>query len=140
MSLRDRVLAPAEFARVVEDPAALDRYAQDDELPFCTVVEPLLLADGVYKGRTKLDWAHFRAGWEAIVVAKRLPIVGLDEACLQRALFERPEDALHMVIGIWAPANDASLGPDRTVRRLILRPSEETWWDDDCFEAMEAWP
>lgn len=132
--VRTRLLSHTDVERLVQDQRAFD---QEELLLLCTVMEPVQVVDAVVKRRSHLDWLEFRTGWHALTGQQRLYIAPLDIDCLNRALFERagPND----VTGLWPPVHGQGLPPDRTVRRLILRPSDETWWEDELYGAMEAW-
>ena len=56
---------------------------------------------------------------------------------LADALFDRDE---YIVTGLWPPAADRDVSPTPTlsVRRLLLRPSDQTWWDGDIYAEAEA--
>ncbi len=123
--------------------ADLERLLHRRSLPereglfLCTVMEPLQIADTILKDRSCLNWSEFLSEYRSAEVSERLHIAPLDADCLHRALFEHSES--YDVIGLWSAVCERGLPPDRTVRRLILRPSEETWWEDELYDAMEAW-
>lgn len=104
-------------------------------IDLCTVMDLLEVGEDARKQRGQLDLGDFREGWQ--LVKDQLYVAELDQDCLYRALFERNDATV--VIGIWTLAKGRTPGPERTVRRLILRPSPQTWWDDSHFAEMEAW-
>lgn len=133
--LSSRLLSHTDIELLVERPQALEHTLEQDVLPLCTVVEPLLVADSALKGRGRLDWFTFRDGWQAVIDTRRLYVAPLDVDCLNRALFERSDE--YIVTGLWPRVREHT--PDRSVRRLILRPSEQTWWGDELYAEMESW-
>lgn len=132
--MQTKLLSPTDIEHLVQHPHMLE---QEESLPLCTVMEPLLAADSVLKGRARLDWLTFQDGWQAMIGSGRLHVAPLDADCLDRALFERSD--AYVVTDLWPGVQGRNLSPDRTVRRLILRPSEQTWWDDELYAEMEAW-
>ena len=132
--MRTRLLSRDDVEFLAQHAQALE---QEEALPMCTVVEPLLVADSVLKDRARLDWRTFRSGWQKVIDSRRLYVAPLDIDCLNRALFERSDT--YVVTGLWSRVQEQALPPDHTVRRLILRPSEQTWWDDELYAEMESW-
>ncbi len=132
--MKIRLFSHADVERIVQHPQAIE---QEESLSLCTVMEPLLVADSVLKGRARLDWLTFRDGWQAVIGSGWLYVAPLDADCLNRALFERSDT--YIVTGLWPEVRGRNLPPDRIVRRLILRPSEQTWWGDELYTEMEAW-
>lgn len=113
-------------------------FQPGEELGICTIVEPVLLADLLAKGKSSLDWSVFQQGWDTLL-QRGLFVALLDSDCLQRSLFERSD--FSTVMGLWDEACDRarSPAPEQSVHRLILRPSEENWWGDECYNQMESW-
>lgn len=132
--MRIRLLSYADVERMVQHPQTLE---QEDSLLLCTVMEPLLVADSVLKGRARLDWPTFRDAWQTVIGSRQLYVAPLDADCLNRALFERSDT--YVVTGLWSEVEAQNLPPDRIVRRLILRSSEQIWWGDELYAEMEAW-
>ncbi len=127
-----RLLSSADVERLVKRP---EMFEQESKLLLCTVVEPLLLADLALKSRGRLDWRAFQDGWQAVIDAGWLYIAPLDADCLNRALFEYSDD--YTVTGLWPKAQEGT--PDCSVHRLIMRPSEQSWWEDELYSEMEFW-
>ncbi|GAB4547148.1 MAG: hypothetical protein Kow0063_41770 [Anaerolineae bacterium] len=132
--MRIRLLSHADVERLVRNPRA---FGQEEPLLFCTVMELIQIADAAVKRRSNLDWSGFLNGWQTITEQKRLYVAPLDIDCLNRAIFERSDS--HIVTGLWPAVCEQTLPPDRAVRRLILRPSEQSWWGDELYTEMEAW-
>jgi hypothetical protein len=132
--MRTRLLSHSDLERFAQEPAAIN----DEQSPLlCTIMEPVQVADAVIKCRLHLNWTEFLTGWRRIMEGGRLSVIPLDGDCLNRALFERSDS--HVVTGLWVGACDRMVAPDRTIRRLILRPSGQNWWEDDLYDEMEAW-
>ena len=110
---------------------------QDDTLLLCTIVEPLQIAEQVRKGRTRMRRPDFLNGWKTARKTPTLDVAPLDADCLERALFERTDT--YIAVGLWSGVGSHALPIERTMRRLILRPSEQTWWDDELYDEMETW-
>lgn len=132
--MRTKLLSHADVERLVQNPRAYERAGA---LLLCTVMEPLQVAASVVKRKSRLDWAGFLNGWQTATDMECLHVAPLDIDCLHRALFERSDS--HIVTGLWPAACGRVLPPDRAVRRLILRPSGQTWWEDELYAEMEAW-
>ncbi len=108
-----------------------------------TIVDVLQLAEGARKGNA-LDLAVFRAGWNALgekpaglLEDGTLQLIGLDKDCLLAALFNWDRERGEEGVGIWDQAADRTTRPWRTLRRLILRPTTQRYWDQDLYDAME---
>lgn len=136
--LRTRLLSRSEIEGIAERPDQCQSYGA---LLLCTIMEPIELTDHAKKGRWHLDQVRFLAVWRTLVLEGAVIVAGLDANCLIRSLFDRSEDDL--VIGLWSGAVAEGLTSDellgRIVRRLILRPSEQNWWEPDLFGEMENW-
>ncbi|MBV9125738.1 MAG: hypothetical protein JO112_20505 [Planctomycetes bacterium] len=108
-----------------------------------TIVDVLQLAEGCKKGEV-LDLAAFRAGWKALgekpaglLADGTLQCCGLDQDGLLDALFDWDRAEGEEGIEIWDQAADRTQPPWRTLRRLILRPTEQRYWDQGVYDAME---
>ena len=42
-------------------------FQPGEELGICTIVEPVLLADLLAKGKSSLDWSVFQQGWDTLL-------------------------------------------------------------------------
>ena len=58
-------------------------------------------------------------------------IAELEASNLAKSLFSNDTDRL------WEEAARSSISPITSLRRLTLRPSEQTWWDGELYEEME---
>jgi len=132
--MRTRLLSHADVERLVQNSKVYERAGA---LLLCTVMEPLQVAASIVKRRRRLDWARFLNGWQTVTEMGCLYIAPLDVDCLNRALFARSDS--HVVTGLWPAVCGQRLPPDQAVRRLTLRPSEQTWWEDELYAEMEAW-
>jgi hypothetical protein len=107
-----------------------------------TIMEVLEVAEVCKKGRGGLDEGTFREGWRRLRAPGgalhngRVLLAGLDQDCLVDSLFDRGQGA--DAIGFWSFAVGTGTTPARTVRRLILRPSDSKWWGAEPFAEMEA--
>jgi hypothetical protein len=108
---------------------------QHDDLLFCTIMDPLEIADSVRKGRHRFIWNDFELGWHTFHQHPSVFVASLDAQSLSRSLFEWSED--DRVTGLWADAIGHTTTPNQTVCRLILRPSPENWWDEQIYFEME---
>jgi hypothetical protein len=108
-----------------------------------TIVDVLQVAEECKKGEAR-DLAVFRAGWAALgekpaglLEDGTLQLYGLDKDCLLAALFDWDREKGEEGIVIWDQAADRTTRPWRTMRRLILRPTEQRYWDQGLYDAME---
>jgi hypothetical protein len=108
-----------------------------------TIVDVLQVAEGCKKGDA-VALSAFRAGWEALnevpgglLQDGTLQLCALDKDCLLDALFDWDRTLGEEGISLWAPAADPTTRPWRTMRRLILRPTEQRYWDQDLYDVME---
>jgi hypothetical protein len=62
-------------------------------------------------------------------------ILPLDRQRLADSLFERDEQS--RVQGLWAPGSDGAVRCMHSVRRLLLRPTEQIWWDPHLYDLAE---
>lgn len=62
-------------------------------------------------------------------------IIPLDQQRLVDSLFER--DDQFRVNNLWAPGSDGEVRCMHSVRRLLLRPTEQTWWDHYVYDLAE---
>jgi hypothetical protein len=118
---------------------------QDDdpdgsELAVCPITELLELCE-VIKKHNPASMTSFRQSVESIsddgiscgpLVATLLP---LDQQRLIDSLFER--DDHFRVYDLWAPGYDRGCRCMHSIRRLILRVTENTWWDQLVYEQAD---
>ena len=109
-----------------------------EEIGICPIVELLALCESVKKGRTKEDLALFRVRMRAFhdrfVESGEIIMVDLDQSRLAESLFEWDD---HIVVGLWPPAANPKVSPAHSIRRLLLRPSNQTWWNGEIFAEAE---
>jgi hypothetical protein len=106
-----------------------------------TIMEVLEVAEASKKGRARLDETVFRAGWRTLrertgaLRTGSLFLASLDQDGLSEALFDRGQgpDA----VDLWPPVATSAISPARSVRRLILRPSDTRWWGGEAYDEME---
>lgn len=65
-------------------------------------------------------------------------VIGLDQDALLRGLFDYEEGSKDDM-QLWGEITDCTIPPDRTIRRIILRPSNMNWWENDLYQVMEDW-
>jgi len=122
---RDRLISTNEPDRV--------------EIGICPVIELLELCELVKKGSIKTSLPSFQTGMQAFqdgsVRRGEVVIISLDQNRLADSLFERDDGT---ITGLWYPAANHRVSPTHSVRRLLLRPSEQTWWNGDIFAEAEA--
>jgi hypothetical protein len=106
-------------------------------LPICTVMEPIEIVEKVKKARISLDLTVFEQRWIQLCRQLNIVFLELDVECLQRSLFQDTEGFLKN--DLWTSATDVTVSPSQTIRRLILRPSEQTWWDEEIYNEVEQW-
>ena len=100
-------------------------------------------AENARKGKGAMDRSAFLRGWHILckeggaLTRTDIIVEVLNQDCLMENLFERNE--AHVVTGLWSKAVGIDIPPDRTVRRLILRPSERKWWGEEPYLEMELW-
>jgi len=142
MTIRTRLLTRADVKRQLLSRARLtdkDESDYTEEIGICPIVELLELCELIKKGRIKASLISFREGMQAfqdsLVRRGEVIIVELDQNCLAHSLFEWDD---HAVTGLWPPAANRQVSPTRSVRRLLLRPSKQTWWDGDIYAEAEA--
>ncbi len=110
--------------------------SRDEGIGICPVIELIELCELLKKGKLKkLKRDSFRLGMQAIQEEQTIVIITLDRERLADALFDREE---HSVTGLWPPAANRTVSPTHSVRRLLLRPSDQTWWDGDIYLEAEA--
>lgn len=132
MDLERLFSRPSRFSKIPE---------KFEELGICPIVELLDLCEAVRKGRRKLELNQFRAGLRALqdgpVSRGEIVILSLTQECLIDSLFEREEEN---VIDLWQPAADRNQCPSpvHTIRRLLLRPSDQTWWDGEVYAEADV--
>jgi hypothetical protein len=132
----------AEWCAILLHPE--ERERRRGQFLLGTIVDVLQVAEGCKKGESG-GLAAFRAGWAALwespdglLEKGMLQLYGLDKDCLLAALFDWDRDKGDEGIEIWDQAADHTTRPWRTMRRLILRPTEQRYWDQDLYDAMEG--
>jgi hypothetical protein len=140
--MNPHLLLLAEWSTLLQD--ADERERRRGQFLLGTVVDVLQIGEGCKKGQEAFDVATFRAGWEALretpgglLEDGTLQLYGLDRSCLLAALFDWDREEGEQGICLWSPAADRRTRPWRSMRRLILRPTEERFWDQDVYDAME---
>jgi hypothetical protein len=122
--------------------AAAERERRRGEFLLGTIADVLQIGEGCKKGQW-LEEGAFCAGWDALrqegglLEDGTLLLLGLDQNALREALFDDERGRGDEGIAIWEWITEPGTRPWRTVRRLLLRPTEERWWDQDVFDAME---
>lgn len=114
-----------------------DDGAADDAPPetnVCTIAELFDLAELVRKGKHEQLPREFLAATQRLLKTGEVCIESLDLDRLHRNMFD---DHRNRRPGLWPPANDLTVSVGKTVRRLILRVSEVTWWDHEVYEEMD---
>jgi hypothetical protein len=66
-----------------------------------------------------------------------LQVFNLGREDLLEALFDWDRRQGVEGISIWAQVSEPGTRPSRSMRRLILRPTEPRWLDEDIYEQME---
>jgi hypothetical protein len=108
-----------------------------------TIVDVLEIAEGCKKGVEDLGEMEFLAAWNTLRLQPSLldegilQLFGLSRADLLEALFDWDRRRGEEGISIWDKASEPGTRPSRTMRRLILRPTEQRWWDSEIYDAME---
>jgi hypothetical protein len=134
------LLSPAEWLNLLL--AAGERERRRGEFLLGTIADVLQICEGCKKGRAIQEGA-FRAGWDALRQERglledgTLLLLGLNQNALLEALFDYDREQGDEGIVIWERITEPGTRPWRTMRRLMLRPTEERWWDQDVFDAME---
>jgi hypothetical protein len=123
-----QLLTLREWHALLHD--ADERQLRRGQFLMGTIVDVLQLAEGCKKGEA-VALSALRAGWEALNEAPSgllqdgtLQLYGLDKDCLLDALFDWDRTRGEEGISLWGPAADPTTRPWRTMRRLILRPTE----------------
>ena len=142
MTIAIRLLTITDLERQLLGPAGptdTTRSGPIEEMGICPIMELLELCELLKKGKLNSNLNSFRLGVQALqdgpVSLGEVIIVTLDQQCLADALFERDE---HVVTDLWPLAANCRISPACSVRRLLLRPSDRTWWDGDIFAEAEA--
>jgi hypothetical protein len=142
MAITTRLLTTTDLERQLLGPGGSADMTQSgpiEEMGICPIVELLELCELIKKGKVNSNLASFRLGIQALregpVRRGEVIIVTLDQQRLADALFERDE---HIVTGLWPLAANRQISPARSVRRLLLRPSDQTWWNGDIYAEAEA--
>ena len=137
-----RLLNQADIERIIAEAESVMGHS-DRELFLCTIMEILETAEAARKRKPAFDLHRFRDWWQRQKTERgafrdgSIHVAALDQERLADALFDR--DERHFVVGLWKPAVDRAPGPDRTVRRLILRPTGQAWWGEEIYQEMESW-
>lgn len=139
MNANVHLLSVSEVEKLLEHPERSTAYSS---LLLCTVMEPLEAAEKIRKQGQGVDSEGFKKRWKALLEqAPALTVEPLDDASLTRSLFRYSET--YVVLGLWPEVVAEGLTAQgliaRLVRRLILRPSAATWWDEDLYREMESW-
>lgn len=139
MSVGVHLLSVSEVEKLLQHP---ERSGDFSSLLLCTVMEPLEVGEKTRKRMPGVDSEGFKRRWKALLEqAPALTIEPLDDACLARSLFHYSET--YVVLGLWPEVVAEGLTAEgliaHLVRRLILRPSTTTWWDEDLYQEMESW-
>jgi hypothetical protein len=141
MTVQTRLLTRTDIKRLLR--AGRSMYTVEpgpmEEIGICPIVELLELCESIKKGRLRSDMASFKSGMQVLdegpVRCGEVAIIVLDRERLANSLFERDQ---HIVIGLWPPAANRRVLLTHSVRRLLLRPSEQTWWDGDIYAEAEV--
>jgi hypothetical protein len=110
------------------------------EIGICPVTELLELCERIKKHGSvplaSLKRSLDTMPYEGIRCDSLLTIIlPLDQQRLANALFERDEQS--RVHSLWAPGSDGAVRCMHSVRRLLLRPTEQTWWDPHLYDLAE---
>jgi hypothetical protein len=133
------LLSLAEWIAILQD--ADERERRRGQFLLGTIMDILQIAEGCKKG-SGIEEDAFRAGWEAmreragLLEDGTVQLLGLDREELLDALFDHDRRHGEEGVSIWALVQRETR-PWRTMRRLMLRPTEQRWWDQDTFDAME---
>src|SRR4051794_8271126 len=93
-----------------------------------TIMEVLEVAETAKKERGSLSQSAFREGWNHLrgpgeaLRDGRVFLASLDQNCLTESLFDQSQGAA--TVNLWTEVVGTSMTPARSVRRLILRPSD----------------
>ena len=114
-----------------------DQYG---EVGVCPVTELIELSERIKK-HSLASLVSYREGVNAIqdgIVRCELlqaVIVPLDQERLADSLFERDDQGRKT--SLWMPGCDPEIRCMHSVRRLILRPTHETWWGHEVYAFSE---
>lgn len=134
-SLRSLLLSKSQVEDILEHGVDGSAY---ESISIMTIVEPLLILEDVKKKGKPCNASSFRTKWETLIRSSLVHVVGLDQDALLRGLFDNEEG--HKVdLQLWGEVTDCTIPPDRTIRRIILRPSDMNWWEYDLYQVMEDW-
>lgn len=110
-----------------------------DAVGLCPIVELFEICEAAKKLKAKLEIDQFRSGLQTLsrgsISLGEIVVINLDQSCLTHSLFERDEEN---VIDLWSDVANTQISPSHSIRRLILRPSNQTWWDSDIYAESEA--
>jgi hypothetical protein len=142
----DHVLTLAEWRSILldEDERARrrDNYARGEFL-IGTIIDVLEIAEGCKKGSEEIGEMEFLAAWDTLHQGQGLldkgvlQLLGLGREDLLEALFDGDPQRSDEGVSIWAEVSGSGTRPSRSMRRLILRPTESRWLDEDIYEQME---
>jgi len=143
MTIHTRLLTYADIERQLLSRTRhtdVDESDSVEEIGICPIVELLELCEWIKKGKIKASLISFREGMQAfqdnLVRTGKVIVIDLDQNCLAHSLFEWDDD--YTVTGLWAPAvADRQITLTHSVRRLLLRPSDQTWWNGDIYAEAE---
>jgi hypothetical protein len=140
--MNPHLLTLAEWRALLQHPD--ERERRRGQFLLGTIVDVLQIAEWCKKEQEAFDTAGFRAGWEALrekpaglLEDGTLQLHGLDRDCLVAALFDWDREQAEHGMSLWEEAANRKIRPWRTMRRLILRPTEERYWDQEIYDAME---
>jgi hypothetical protein len=104
-------------------------------------MEVLEVAEAAGKGRGSLYLEAFRAGWRQLrgpggaLREGHVFLASLDQDCLAESLFAQGQGL--SAVNLWPEVVGTATTPARSVRRLILRPSDAKWWGAEAYREME---
>jgi len=107
------------------------------ETKLCTISDLFDLAELVRKSKDGKLPGEFKAATRELLRMGDVCIESLDADRLHRNMFD---DCYGRRPGLWPPARDPSVSIGKTLRRLILRISDTSWWDDEVYEEMDQRP
>jgi hypothetical protein len=140
------VLSLAEWRSILLDAAErarrLDNFARGEFL-IGTIIDVLEIAEGCKKGVEDVGEMEFLAAWKtfrqrpSLMEDGVLWFFGLGREDLLDALFDWDRQRGEEGISIWTKVSEPGTRPSRSMRRLILRPTEQRWLDEEIYEQME---
>jgi hypothetical protein len=143
MTIRTLLFTRADVERqflLINNPPETYKQNHTEVIGICPIVEFFELCELIKKGKIRANLTSFRENMQAfqdrLVKPGKVIIIDLDQNRLVNSLFEWNDD--HIVTGLWSPAANRKISPTHSVRRLLLRPSDQNWWDGDIYAAAEA--